>query len=157
MIPDKEELAAVYYDTTKTVVQVAQEFGTNRHRIKDWVNKHGLKSRKELGITKRVHDLPPEKIAAALAEYKTVSGAAEALGCDFSVLKNRMNENNIDPKRRKFSAVNCNRCEHLQWCRANPRADQLPCELEATPYAPGGLTVNPSAMYGGGEYRFDGE
>jgi len=155
LIPNAEQLAEVYYDTSLTVVQVAQHFGVNRHRIKDWVKKHGLKGRKELGICRRVHDLPTEKIEAALAEYESVSGASAALGVDWTVIKHRMKANGIQMIKQKYSSKSCHRCEHLAWCQANPHADKLPCEFEPTPYAPGGLTVNPSARFGGGLFDFD--
>ena len=136
-----DELKNYYYDKNYKVDEAAECLGMSGSTLVKLVRARGFKTRLELGITIRGYS--KEEVEAALVgcsvkqaaqKLKTTDSVVYVLLKKWNIPKPKINHKRGVKKGQQFQI--CQMCNHLKWCKTNPHADQLPCELEATPYAP---------------------
>ena len=126
------EIKADYYNPRMTLKTVAAKYGFRSPQyLSAYIKKHGIPNRSTVGI-KYIPTLPdlPEFLAAY--EASTTIGKLTA--------RYKTEKRNVESWIDCFGLVQlptgvCGTCNRLAWCKVNPYADQLPCELEASTYA----------------------
>ncbi len=138
-----DELTKYYHDPKLTIEEIEGALCLGKHTIQKLVRSRGIQTRRELGIKYNPGGITVEQIKAALASSASMTEAATKLGITTTWLYGQTTDPELKKLRRKgkpgpqggYSYKYCGRCKDFDFCRANPHADKLPCEVEATPYA----------------------